>query len=679
MLNKTIDLNCFKMKNLIFVIILFISCSGYQSYEKLNANKIKLDPTRWYQMSHTESGIQELFDEKLSTTAEIGKKSIVSDYEIYYPLLDGETIAIDQIRMYDGQGSNTIPFRIYIIDKNWKRKKIAEFTGSHYNKWVGPNPKVPDNFKVDTLYKDIRFIVLQSGDGFPTEIDFYGSYKRVENGKSQQPQYSSLKHLFGVNAFEWDFVDSKKDPYSLDQKRLDAIASFGGVRHYLDWERIEQKEGSYTFNPAHNGGWNYDAIYSFLKSSQKDVLVCLKTVPKWMLETYPTQLRDNENVPTRFGKDLTDPASYIEQAKAAFQLAARYGNNKNLDRALIKVNSTPRWGNDIANQIQIGLGLVQYLECDNERDKWWKGRKAYQTGREYAANLSAFYDGHKKALGKDVGAKNADPSIKIVMAGLANPSTDYLKGMIDWCREFRGYKNDGSIDLCWDVINFHYYTNETSKGRGVAPELISNGKFADSLAAAFVKIGNSQLHPLPVWVTEAGYDLHPSSPNKSISIKEKNAMQTQADWLLRTSLLYARRGIEKVFFYQLRDDNPESGKIYGSSGLLNKDFSKRPAADYMRQTIQLFGEFVYVKTIQSDPIIDLYRGPKNQDLYISYYPTEDGRNGKIELSLPEKKSAVQYTPAMGQNTMSTKNMTIEKGKIKIEVTETPTFILVNKD
>lgn len=680
MLIKVFGINYFfKLSNLFLFLMIFQSCSGYQSYEKLNANKIQFDQTRWYQMTHTEIGVQELFDEKLTPTISLGKKSIVQNYEVYYPLMNGESMTIEQIRLYDGQGSNTIPFKIFVIDKNWNRKKLAEFTGSNYNKWVGPNPKYPDVFKVDSVYKDIRFIVLQSGDGFPTEVDFYGLYKRVNGNGLVKQQTSSLKHFFGVNAFEWDFVDSKKDPYNLDQKRLDAIQSFGGVRHYLDWERIEEKEGSFTFNPSHNGGWNYDAIYSFLKSSQKDVLVCLKTLPKWMLETYPAQLRDNENVPARFGKDLTDPSSYIEQARAAFQIAARYGSNKTIDLSLVKVNSSPRWSNDKVNQKQIGLGLLNYIECDNERDKWWKDRKAYQTGREYAANLSAFYDGHKKTLGKDVGVKNADPNFKVVMAGLANPSTDYLKGMIDWCREFRGYKKDGAVDLCWDVINFHYYTNESAKNRGVAPELLSNGKYADSLATAFVEIGENQVNPLPVWITEAGYDLHPSSPNKAISIKEKSVMQTQADWLLRTSLMYGRRGIEKVFFYQLRDDNPESGKIYASSGLLNKDFSKRPSADYMRQTIQLFGEFVYVKTIQSNPIIDLYRGLQNQDLYISYYPSEEGKNGQIELSLPNKKSAIQYNPAIGVNSMSSKNIKIENGKIKVDISETPSFILVNKD
>jgi endoglucanase len=563
------------MKKFIFIIIIFFSCSGFGNNEPLNGNKISFENTRWYQMTHAEKGINELFDGKLTSTVTVGKNSIVSNYEIYYPIYENESIKIEQIRMYDGQGSNTVPFNIYIVDGNWNRIKIAEFTGSEYNKWVGPTPNNKDNFKVDSIYKDAKFIVLQSGDAFPTEIEFYGSYKRVENSSVQNSQKSSLKHFFGVNAFEWDFVDSKKDANRLEQTRMDAIQSFGGVRHYLDWERIEDKEGQFTFNPSHKGGWNYDTLYTALKDLNIDVLTCLKTLPKWMIDTYPLNLRDNENVPARFGKNLSDPNSYVEQARAAFQFAARYGRNKSINRELIKINKNARWTNDRINQIQIGKGLIQYIECDNERDKWWKGRKAYQTGREYAANLSAFYDGHKQKMGKDVGVKNADPSMKVVMAGLANPSTDYIKGMIDWCKENRGFKKDGTIDLCWDVINFHYYTNESSQKRGVAPEKESNGKYAASLAQSFVQLAQSLYLNMPVWVTEAGYDLDQNSPNKAIPIKEKTALQTQADWLLRTSLMYSRNGVEKVFFYQLRDDNPGTGKIYASSGLINKDFSSR--------------------------------------------------------------------------------------------------------
>ena len=665
------------MRKLIFIIIVFFSCSGFGNYEPLNDNKISFEIGRWYQMTHTEIGINELFDGKLSSSVSVGKKSIVPNYELYYPIAEKETIKIDQIRMYDGNGSNSIPFTIYIIDKNWKRKKIAEFTGEYSSKWVGPNPLKPDQFSLDSSYQDIKYIVLQSGDGFPTEIEFYGTYKLSIAKSTEIKQKAPLKNFFGVNAFEWDFVDSKKDAYRLEQKRVEAIQSFGGVRHYLDWERIEDKEGQYTFNPSHKGGWNYDTLYATLKGLNIDVLTCLKTLPKWMLESYPAELRNNENVPARFGKNLSDPNSYVEQARAAFQFAARYGSNKSINRNLVKVNSSARWTNDRINQIQIGKGLIKYIECDNERDKWWKGRKAYQTGREYAANLSAFYDGHKQRMGKDVGVKNADPSMKVVMAGLANPSTDYIKGMIDWCKENRGYKKDGTIDLCWDVINFHYYTNESSLRRGVAPEKESNGKYASALAQSFVQLAQSLNLNMPVWVTEAGYDLDENSRNKAIPIKEKTAMQTQADWLLRTSLMYSRNGVEKVFFYQLRDDNPGTGKLYASSGLINKDFSSRPASEYMKQTIQLFGEYIYVKSMKSSPIVDYYTNAKNQELYVAYIPDEVGNQEKLELNLPGKKSATIYTPVFGAASMMSKISAIQNGKLVVPISETPIFILVN--
>ncbi len=665
------------MKKLLFIIIIFFSCSGFRNNEPLNGNKVSLEHNRWYQMTHAETGTYELFDGKLTSTVAVGKKSIVPNYEIYYPIYENESIKINQIRMYDGQGSNSIPFSIYIIDKNWKRKKIAEFTGENYNKWVGPNPLKPDQFSLDSNFQDIKYIVLQSGDGFPTEIEFYGTYKQSVPRSLVIKQNSPLKNFFGVNAFEWDFVDSEKDSYMMEQKRIDAIHSFGGVRHYLDWERIEDKEGQFTFNPAHKGGWNYDTLYSALKELNIDVLTCLKTIPQWILDTYPSDLRDSENIPARFGKNLSDPNSYVEQARAAFQFAARYGSNKSINRDLIKINKSARWTNDRINQIQIGKGLIKYIECDNERDKWWKGRKAYQTGREYAANLSAFYDGHKQKMGKDVGVKNADPSMKVVMAGLANPSTDYVKGMIDWCKENRGYKKDGTIDLCWDVINFHYYTNESSQKRGVAPEKESNGKYAAALAQSFLQLAQNLNLDMPVWVTEAGYDLDQNSPNRAIPIKGKTALQTQADWLLRTSLLYSRNGVEKVFFYQLRDDNPGTGKIYASSGLINKDFSSRPASDYMKQTIELFGEFLFVKSIRSSPIIDFYKNAKNQELYVAYIPNEVGDQEMLELSLSGKKSATIYTPVLGASSMMSKTSTIQNGKLVVPVSETPTFILVD--
>jgi hypothetical protein len=97
----------------------------------------------------------------------------------------------------------------------------------------------------------------------------------------------------------------------------------------------------------------------------------------------------------------------------------------------------------------------------------------------------------------------------------------------------------------------------------------------------------------------------------------------------------------------------------------------------MKQTIELFGEFVFVKSKQSSPIVDYYTNAKNQELYVAYIPDEVGNQSKLELSLPGKKSATIYTPVFGAESMMSKTSKIENGKLVVPLSETPTFILVD--
>ena len=489
-----------------------------------------------------------------------------------------------------------------------------------------------------------------------------------------------LNDMFGVNAYEWDFLENPTNPNSREifEPKMSLIKTFSGVRHYMDWEKIEDSPGKYTFNPTRRGGWNFDVIYQRCKQEGILVLSCLKEAPDWLYNTYPSGQRDANNVPAPYGSDLEDPASYIAQAKVAFQFAARYGSNKNVDPSLVSVNSTPRWTADPVNEVKIGLDLIKYVEADNERDRWWvENKRGFQSGRQYAAQLSAFYDGHKGKLGKNVGVKNADPSMKVVMAGLAKADVGYVKEMIDWCKEKRGYRADGSVDLCFDVINYHLYSNDnrsTQWGeatRGVAPELSEIGKVADE----FTQLSKQHANNIDVWMTEAGYDINPGSPQRAIAIGDKSALMTQADWILRSSLLYARHGIKKVFYYQLFDDNAANAIQYASSGLVN-GLSRRPASDYIFQASKLMGEYTYKETINADPVVDVYVLGKKK-MYVLAIPDEKNRKGSYELNLPGAKTATIYNLQAGSDAMISKKAETSGGKLKIEVTETPIFVQAN--
>nr|WP_295927124.1 carbohydrate-binding protein [uncultured Dyadobacter sp.] len=641
--------------------------------------KIPIDPKRWYQLTNAANGLEGLFDGNTQENVLTGWGKIINNYEAYYPLQEGEQITLNGIKFFDFTGTaQDFPLTLSVITDQWERIPVATFTGEVYNGWVGPYPdrqlSGDAQFKLDQPLSNVRYLVMTMSNTLPTEIEFYGSYTpATPTGHPARNKHIRLNDMLGVNGYEWNFQDGAHIE-SLVESKVAVAKAFTGLRHYMDWEKLESSEGVYSYNPTLSGSWNYDLIYERCKQENIEVLACLKTLPNWMLNTYPADQRDNENVPLRYGKSFTEPVSYIEQAKVGFQYAARYGSNTNVDPALLSVSTTPRWHADPPNEIKIGLNLIKYIECDNERDKWWKGRKGYQTAREYAANMSAFYDGHKNTMGAGVGIKNADPNMKVVIAGLVT-GPDYVKGMVDWCREFRGYNPDGTVNLCWDVVNFHLYTDNASSSqsgtstRGAAPEVTNANLILDN----FVKVTRELSNDLPVWITEAGYDVHQDSPLKAIPIGNKSALQTQADWILRTSLFSARHGIEKLFFYQMYDDNGGGG-MFGSSGFVNNNQTRRPSADYFVQTQKLFGQYEYKETIHNDPIVDRYE-LNGQSVYILTVPDEVGRTAEYTLDLHQAGMANIYTPTAGADNMTMTQLAIVDGKVTVTAGETPVFVM----
>jgi hypothetical protein len=486
-----------------------------------------------------------------------------------------------------------------------------------------------------------------------------------------------LKNMFGINGYEWNFLEnpgSPNDRKHIYEDNYALIKTFSAVRHYLNWNRIETIKGDYTFNPAFSGNWNYDVIYARCKQDGILMLVDLKNSPEWLCNTYPTNSRDNENAPAPYGQSLSNPASYADQARTAFQFAARYGYNKNIPAAQIKTDTKKRYPDDVPNEPKVGMGLIKYIECGNERDRWWGADETHQNPEEYAANMSAFYDGNMGKLGKDAGVKTADPSMQVVMGGLASADVKYIQRMIEWCKKYRGYKKDGSVNLCFDVINYHLYSNNgdvrTHKRAttGIAPELSNDG----SIANDFVKLANSLPQHPEVWVTETGYDINQESYQKAESIGKKTVLQDQADWILRTSLLYIRYGIKRVFFYQLFDDHAGGTTQYATSGLA-EGIKRRPAADYILQTGKLMGDYNYVKTISNDPLVDQYTlGTKT--IYVLTIPDETGRTASYTLDLGKATKANIYNLKIGTDMMDKKQVNTVNGKLKITVTETPVFV-----
>jgi len=179
---------------------------------------------------------------------------------------------------------------------------------------------------------------------------------------------------------------------------------------------------------------------------------------------------------------------------------------------------------------------------------------------------------------------------------------------------------------------------------------------------------------MPIWVTETGYDANQASIQRAPAIGSKTPAQVEADWILRTSLLYARNGVARVFFYEEYDDNALAPTQYASSGLINTDKSRRPAADYLYQANKLFGNYSYKGTIGTKPIVDKYQS-NDQLMYMLVSPTQTGATVSYSLDLGTADSAYIYTPTAGANDMTANKVKLADGKLALTVTETPTFVV----
>lgn len=115
-------------------LFLFFFFPGFSQSDSLAYGKIPIDANRWYQLNNVSNGMGELFDGNLYKNPIMGWGLVLSNWDAWYPVLNGERINIDKIRLYDWEGVFTDnPLIIYAVDDKWQRTEIARFTGQLYN------------------------------------------------------------------------------------------------------------------------------------------------------------------------------------------------------------------------------------------------------------------------------------------------------------------------------------------------------------------------------------------------------------------------------------------------------------------------------------------------------------------------------------------------------------------
>jgi hypothetical protein len=482
-----------------------------------------------------------------------------------------------------------------------------------------------------------------------------------------------VSDFVGVNAFIDDDVTK--------------LAALGNVREYHQWVWNDGNgEMGYAGYPKNelqfslwNGFWDFDAFYTKLTQASVMVFPCIQGSVDYLNGAMP---------PVASGADVTSPMSYAAHASFLYQYAARYGTV-----AVVASNLKLAAGQKMSS----GLGLLPYYENGNEPDATWvkpDGSFLF-TPEATAAMTSADYDGHRGALGAGAGIKAADPKAKLVLAGLAGAGksdwvtnvTSYLDGMRAWADRERG----GSFPA--DVINVHEYCfgpdpfGTANPRPGISPEDCKLGELLGEIA----QYRDAKLPGKEVWLTEFGYDTHPRSRLRAPSIGGATAEAVQGQWLVRSILALLASGIDRAFVYISRDDCtgtdsacPDNAVQFATSGVLTQKGDESPkAAWYFLSTFRTrLGPMRYLDTAKGHGgvlVARFYDVAQRKGAYVVWMPTSNGSAVKgFSLSVTTgTKSASVVTLEDGQANGRATTVSSAGGAVTLEVTETPTLVLVD--
>lgn len=561
---------------------------------------------------------------KPNQQAEYGEDSFYIDFGANY-IITGicylDTNGVNEWKVESGE-----PF-------NWN--EILSFSTDSYMSWQGK--KITD--ASPTRY--LRFSA-GCGDSGISELAIYG-YKISELSDEQRlktsakPSGSSKTNLSSGGRVGFNtFID---DP-------ITSIFAAGNVREYHNLNWLIDSDGKIKFT---QGSWgDMDSYYASMKDQNISIIPCFQGGSSYIYGG-----TDYPEIAVPKDADTLDPESYTLHAQAMYQVAARYGNNPDVDPDTLNVADSKK--------ATAGLGLLSALENCNEPNKSWSGKANYYTPYELAAMCSADYDGHEGTI-PNAGVKNADPGFKLAMGGLVGTSTmlDYLSEMKLW---FDYNRTDGKFAV--DIINVHIGPDEYN------PE---GSDFSEKIHSIQNWI-NENAPGTELWISE--YDVPMNDcVIEGVDNHENEVYQLKyAQRLTRTCLVAIKNDVDRITKFQLRDE--QSG-VYADSGLVTYkgQWDKKTAWYYISCMTSVLenadfcddlshdGAAVYrFKDRVTGEIIDCVWSPTNEEKVINDFSMSVGDSEYAYLTVPS-----QYAEG------TTKNLEIMDGNITVDVTETPVYI-----
>lgn len=295
----------------------------------------------------------------------------------------------------------------------------------------------------------------------------------------------------------------------------------------------------------------------------------------------------------------------------------------------------------------VGLGLVESVEIGNEPGKW--SDADYRTIFENMAR----------------GIRAGDAKLKIATCALVvGKSHEYAKS-VDCV---------AGLEELYEVLNVHSYAelDHWPTWRRSFPEDARLKHYLQGVEE-LCRWRDERARGKEVWLTEFGYDSTTKKPDPKSEFKDWVGVsdERQAQWLVRSWLVFATLPVERAYVYFFNDK--DEAKLHAASGL-TRNFEPKPsyyAAAHLQRTL---GEYRFKRVVtNAEPTVrieEFVQGTEpGRRIWAMWLASGEGARAEIEI--PKDAGRIEKIERMPLRGDEKVDVEIRE---KIEVTESPIYV-----
>lgn len=301
--------------------------------------------------------------------------------------------------------------------------------------------------------------------------------------------------------------------------------------------------------------------------------------------------------------------------------------------------------------------LVEAVEIGNEPTRW--------SDEDYARMFRALAQG----------VREGDPRMRIVTSNVTvGPSGKW----------------DKSVDLVaaypelYDVLGLHIYA-EVAQDPTWERSYPENPKLLRYLndIAALCRWRDEHAPEKAVWVTEFGYDSSTKTADPEGKMPEWVGVtdEQQAQWLVRSLLMFAAMPVERAYIYFFNDRDRPS--LHASAGI-TRNFRPKPSFHALAHLQRVLGDYRFRRVVSEEAgalrVHEFERGDEaGRTVWAVWSPTGDGSVTRRTLrDVPGKLVGAERMPLTngGEETAAVAVQRAD-GAIEVEAGESPTYLVFN--